>query len=58
VIEQIFDKTKLVQVNGTWALIYNDREYICLLEATSREDAEQQIAEMLFQKNARPPAPR
>jgi hypothetical protein len=38
----------LVQIEGQWTLMYKGSEYMRLLEATSRDDAEQQIAEMLF----------
>jgi hypothetical protein len=47
-IEDILPHTTLDRVNGEWTLHYRRREYICLLDATSREDAETQIAEMLF----------
>jgi hypothetical protein len=48
VIEHILSGTTLVQVDGTWVLTHNGREYLRLIDATSRIDAEQQIAEMLF----------
>jgi hypothetical protein len=48
VIEHILRATKLVEIDKTWVLIYNDKEYMRLLDAKSREDAEKQIAEMLF----------
>ena len=47
-IESILRKAKLVEIDNVWVLLYNDREYIHLLEAKSRDDAEQQIAELLF----------
>ncbi len=48
VIEAVLKHTRLVEIDATWVLIYKDKEYIYLLDAESREDAEQQIAEMLF----------
>jgi len=47
-IEKILRNTKLIEIGNTWVLVYNEREYLRLLSATSRDDAEQQIAEMLF----------
>ena len=47
-IETILKNTKLFDEDGTWVLLYNNRKYLRLLDATSRDDAEQQIAEMLF----------
>jgi hypothetical protein len=48
VIEAVLKDVKLREVDGAWALFYQGREYMRLLDAKSREDAEQQIAEMLF----------
>ena len=47
-IEHILRATKLVEIDKTWVLNYKDKEYMRLLDAKSREDAEKQIAEMLF----------
>ncbi len=35
-------------MSGTWKIYYKGREYATLASATSREDALQQIAEMLL----------
>jgi hypothetical protein len=49
VIEAILkDDSRLVKIDDTWVLLYQNREYVRLPDAKSREDAEQQIAEMLF----------
>ena len=42
--------TELVEIEGTWTLFYQGREYIRLLDARSRADAEAQITEMLLIK--------
>jgi hypothetical protein len=39
--------TTLLLVAGVWTLYYKGEQYIRLLDAESREDAEEQIAEML-----------
>jgi hypothetical protein len=52
VIETILNDTRLVKIDDTWILFYQDREYIRLPDAQSRGDAEQQIAEMLFLRKA------
>ncbi len=41
----------LVEIGATWVLIYEDKEHMRLLDAKSREDAEQQVAEMLLLRN-------
>ena len=38
----------LEQREGIWTLFYKGQEYIRLLEAKSRTDAQEQIAEMLI----------
>ena len=38
----------LVNEGGAWAVYHLGKEYIRLLSATSKEDAESQIAEMLL----------
>lgn len=55
-IERVLSNSRLVNCEGVWTLLYQGREYMRLLDARSREDAEQQIAEMLFLRSA-PPAP-
>ena len=47
-IESILRDTRLVEIDNVWVLLYKDREYIRLLNARSRDDAEQQIAELLL----------
>ena len=47
-IHEILKDTTLRKVGGEWTLSYQGKEYMRLLDATSREDAEQQILEMLF----------
>jgi len=47
-IESILRDTRLVEIDNLWVLLYKDREYIRLLNARSRDDAEQQIAELLL----------
>ena len=47
-IESVLENTLVTEVDGVWTLLYESREYVRLLDAVSREDAEQQIAEMLF----------
>ena len=47
-IESILRNARLVEIDNVWVLLYKDREYIRLLDAKSREDAEQQIAELLL----------
>ena len=51
-IEEILRNVKLVEIDNVWTLVYKDREYIRLLDAKSREDAEQQIVELLFVREA------
>jgi hypothetical protein len=41
-------KCTLIEQGGIWTLFYDGREYLRLLDATCRSDAEQQVAEMLF----------
>ena len=48
VIESILRNARLVEIDNVWVLLYKDREYIRLLDAKSRADAEQQIAELLL----------
>ena len=50
-IDKILQNTRLTEVDNTWVLFSSDGEYVRLLSATSRDDAEQQIAEMLFIRN-------
>jgi hypothetical protein len=38
---------KLLLVAGVWTIYYKGQEYLRLLDATSRADAEQQVSEML-----------
>ena len=52
VIEEILEDASLVEIDNTWVLLYKDREYMRLLDAKSREDAEEQIASMLFLRDA------
>jgi hypothetical protein len=52
VVEAILKDTRLVKIDDTWVLFYQDREYIRLPHAQSRGEAEQQIAEMLFLRKA------
>jgi hypothetical protein len=47
----MLDDCALVNIDGIWVLMWRAREYMRLLNARSREDAEQQIAEMLFLRN-------
>jgi tRNA(Ile)-lysidine synthase TilS/MesJ len=47
-IESILRNARLVQIDNIWVLLYKDREYVRLLDAKSRADAEQQIAELLL----------
>lgn len=57
-IERVIPNSRLVNCEGVWTLLYDGREYMRLLDARSREDAEQQIAEMLFLRSATPvPSP-
>ena len=39
----------LVQQDGVWTLFYEGKEYMRFLDAKSRTEAQEQIAEMLFQ---------
>ena len=39
----------LVQQDGVWTLFYKGKEYVRLIEARSRSEAQEQIAEMLVQ---------
>jgi hypothetical protein len=39
---------KLLLVAGVWTLYYKGQEYLRLLDAASREDAEQQLSDMLL----------
>jgi hypothetical protein len=39
---------KLLLVAGVWTIYYKGQEYIRLLDATSRADAEQQVSDMLW----------
>ena len=47
-IESVLRNARLVEIDNVWVLLYKDREYIRLLDAKSRDDAEQQIAELLL----------
>ena len=47
-IESILRNARLVEIDNVWVLLYKDREYVRLLDAKSRADAEQQIAELLL----------
>ena len=47
-IESIIRNARLVEIDNVWVLLYKNREYIRLLDAKSRDDAEQQIAELLL----------
>ena len=38
-IESILRNARLVEIDNVWVLLYKDREYIRLLDAKSREDA-------------------
>ena len=38
----------LVEIDGVWTLFYQGRPYVALVDAQSREDAEEQLAEMLL----------
>ena len=39
---------QLLLVAGVWTIYYKGQEYLRLLDATSRADAEQQMSEMLW----------
>ena len=39
----------LAQLDGVWTLFYEGKVYIRLIDAKSRTDAQEQIAEMFFQ---------
>ena len=56
-IEEILKDTTLRKVDGKWTLFYKGKEYMRLLDATSREDAEQQVSEMLFVRAYGQPMP-
>jgi hypothetical protein len=45
---------ELQVVYGVWVLMYQGREYVRLLDAISREDAEQQVVEMMFLRIGKP----
>ncbi len=47
-IESILRNTRLIEIDTVWVLLYKGREYIRLLDANSRDDAERQIAELLL----------
>lgn len=51
-IEEILRNVKLIEIDNVWTLVYKDREYIRLLDAKTREDAEQQVVELLFVRDA------
>lgn len=61
-IDTVLRAAKIVHANGTWTLVYKGAPYMLLLDATSRDEAELQIAEMLLvravpdgaQHNSRP----
>ena len=57
-IELVLPNLRLVNCEGVWTLLYQGCEYVRLLDARSREDAEQQIAEMLFLRSTTPPGSR
>jgi hypothetical protein len=46
--------TALITVDGIWTLLYNDRYYVAFPEARSREEAEDQLAELLMMSAQRP----
>ena len=46
-LDELFSDATLRKVEGTWALFFEDEEYVRLLDAQSREDAEKQLREML-----------
>jgi len=41
------ETVELVQMDGVWVLMHEGREYVRLIDATSRDDAERQISELL-----------
>jgi hypothetical protein len=51
VIEEILKDASLHEIDGTWTLFFEGKEYMRLLDAKSRADAEQQIYEMLLVRN-------
>ena len=53
-IENVLENATLREIGSTWAVVYRGKEYMRLLDARSRADAEQQIAEMLFLWASRP----
>lgn len=46
--ENISPDMALVEIDGVWTLFYQGRPYVALVDAQSREDAEEQLAEMLL----------
>jgi hypothetical protein len=38
----------LIEIDGVWTLFYQGRSYVALIDAQTREDAEEQLAEMLL----------
>jgi len=38
---------QLLQVDDVWTVYYQNRPYVALIEATSRQEAEVQLAELL-----------
>lgn len=46
--------TELITVDGIWTLLYKDRYYVAFPEAHSREEAEDQLAELLMMSAQRP----
>ena len=49
-LEYVLSDTILINIDGVWTVFYNGSTYIALLDASSREDALTQIAEMMFMK--------
>ena len=47
-LNNVLHNSTLIQTHDGWVLTYEGREYLRLMDAKSQDDAEQQIAEMLF----------
>jgi hypothetical protein len=48
VLHPILPDTQLLEVAGVWTLYYKGRQYMRLLDASSRKDAEDMITELLL----------
>ena len=53
--EKILLSFALIEIDGVWTLFYKGRPHVALVDAQSRKDAEEQLAEMLLKASKNRP---